>query len=129
MDFPDNETGTFFVGTEEGAVYQANRYDRAGAKSGLVHRDTYRGHTGPVTAIDFHPLHGAVDFSDLFLTTSIDWTVKLWRTKAGNKVSGAVNLGAAPSNISPLHSFEESDDYVFDAKWHPKHPALFSTLR
>lgn len=30
IDFPDNETTTFWVGTEEGNVYQANRYDRAG---------------------------------------------------------------------------------------------------
>ena len=28
--FPDNETTSFWVGTEEGNVYQANRYDRAG---------------------------------------------------------------------------------------------------
>jgi dynein intermediate chain len=129
MDFPDNETSTFFVGTEEGGVYQANRYDRAGAKAGLNHRDSYRGHTGPVTSLDFHPLHGAVDFSDLFLTTSVDWTVKLWRAKAGNKASGGVTmLNSGPSTIAPLYSFEESSDYVYDAKWHPKHPAVFGTV-
>lgn len=129
MDFPDNETSTFFVGTEEGGVYQANRYDRAGAKAGLNHRDSYRGHTGPVTSLDFHPLHGAVDFSDLFLTTSVDWTVKLWRAKAGNKASGGVTtMNSGPSTITPLYSFEESSDYVFDAKWHPKHPAVFGTV-
>ena len=129
MDFPDNETSTFFVGTEEGGVYQANRYDRAGAKAGLNHRDSYRGHTGPVTSLNFHPLHGSVDFSDLFLTTSVDWTVKLWRAKAGNKASGGVTMmNSGPSTIAPLCSFEESSDYVFDAKWHPKHPAVFGTV-
>ena len=35
LNFPDNETTTFWVGTEEGNLYQANRYDRAGAKAGL----------------------------------------------------------------------------------------------
>lgn len=30
MAFPPNETTTFWVGTEDGNVYQANRYDRAG---------------------------------------------------------------------------------------------------
>ena len=30
MDFPPNESSTFWVGTEEGNVYQVNRYDRAG---------------------------------------------------------------------------------------------------
>jgi dynein intermediate chain len=129
MDFPDNETSTFFVGTEEGGVYQANRYDRAGAKAGLNHRDSYRGHAGPVTSLNFHPLHGSVDFSDLFLTTSVDWTVKLWRAKAGTKASGGVTMmNSGHLVINPLCSFEESSDYVYDAKWHPKHPAVFGTV-
>lgn len=29
LGFPKNETSTFWVGTEEGTVYQANRFDRA----------------------------------------------------------------------------------------------------
>jgi dynein intermediate chain len=27
-----------------------------------------------------------------------------------------------------LHSFEAADDYVFDVKWHPNHPAMFGTV-
>jgi len=121
FDFPDNETTTFWVGTEEGNVYQANRYDRAGAKAGLHQSDIYKGHAGPVMAIDFHPLVGSVDFSDYFLTCSVDWTVKLWR-KSTAKPSGTVQL------MHPLYSFDEADDYVYDVKWHPSHPAVFGTV-
>jgi dynein intermediate chain len=113
LDFPDNETSTFWIGTEEGSVFQAQRYDRAGAKAGLNQDEVYKGHAGPVTGLHFHPLVGPVDFSDLFLTSSVDWTVKLWRAKA----KGA-----------PVHSFEEADDYVYDVKWHPQHPAMFGTV-
>lgn len=81
MGFPDNETTAYWAGTEEGNVYQANRYDRAGSKAGINQYDTYRGHHGMVTGLNFHPLHGPVDFSDLYLTSSVDWTVKLWRAK------------------------------------------------
>ncbi|THH27383.1 hypothetical protein EUX98_g6803 [Antrodiella citrinella] len=122
LDFPDNETTTFWVGTEEGNVYQANRYDRAGAKAGLNQYDVYKGHSGPVTGLHFHPLIGQVDFSDLFLTCSVDWTVKLWRAKSLAKPSTAAN------NISPVYSFDEADDYVYDVKWHPGHPAVFGTV-
>ena len=122
LDFPDNETTTFWVGTEEGSVYQANRYDRAGSKAGLNHHDVYKGHSGPVTGIDFHPLTGPVDFSDLFLTSSVDWTVKLWRAKSGAKPSTSHNA------VHPLYSFEEADDYVYDIKWHPHHPAVFGAV-
>ncbi|TCD65904.1 hypothetical protein EIP91_002019 [Steccherinum ochraceum] len=122
LHFPDNETTTFWVGTEEGNVYQANRYDRAGAKAGLNQYDVYKGHSGPVMGLHFHPLIGPVDFSDLFLTCSVDWTVKLWRAKSLAKPSTAVNP------IAPVYSFDEADDYVYDVKWHPGHPAVFGTV-
>ncbi|KAJ7743125.1 WD40-repeat-containing domain protein [Mycena metata] len=122
LDFPNNETTTFWVGTEEGNVYQANRYDRAGAKAGLNQYDVYKGHSGPVMGLHFHPLAGPVDFSDLFLTCSVDWTVKLWRAKSLSKPS------TSPHAIAPLYSFDEADDYVYDVKWHPHHPALFGTV-
>ncbi|KAG6854015.1 hypothetical protein C0991_011502 [Blastosporella zonata] len=122
LDFPDNETTAFWVGTEEGSVYQANRYDRAGAKAGLNQYDVYKGHAGPVMSLHFHPLIGPVDFSDLFLTSSADWTVKLWRAKSVSKTS------TVPHAMPPLYSFDESDDYVYDVKWHPAHPAVFGTV-
>jgi dynein intermediate chain len=122
LDFPDNETTTFWVGTEEGIVYQANRYDRAGAKAGLNQYDVYKSHSGPVMGLHFHPLVGPVDFSDLFLTSSVDWTVKLWRAKSLAKPS------TTPQTVSPIYSFEEADDYVYDVKWHPGHPAVFGTV-
>ncbi|KAF7797184.1 hypothetical protein EIP86_008376 [Pleurotus ostreatoroseus] len=122
LNFPDNETSTFWVGTEEGNVYQANRYDRAGAKAGLNQFDVHKGHAGPVMGLHFHPLIGPVDFSDLFLTCSVDWTVKLWRAKSLAKPS------TQPNVVPPIYSFDEADDYVYDVKWHPAHPALFGSV-
>lgn len=136
LGFPDSDTKTFWVGTEEGNVYAANRHDLGGLKRGLVQTETYRGHSGPVTSIDFHPLAGAVDLSDLFLTSGVDWTVKLWkRGAAGTSTAATEAGGAAPTNkstaakmVSPILSFEGADDYVYDARWHPHHPALFGTV-
>lgn len=169
LGFPLGETSTFWCGTEEGNVYAANRYDRAGAKAGLVQNEVYRGHSGPVTGLDFHPAEGNVDLSDLFLTCGVDWTVKLWRaggttargggggargTQNGSSSSssgaGAGSLGrsggassrgatsasiggsgssaAPPGTISPLFTFEEAGDYVYDVRWHPVHPAVFGSV-
>ncbi|KIR98614.1 dynein intermediate chain, cytosolic [Cryptococcus deuterogattii 2001/935-1] len=132
FDFPDNETSTFWIGTEEGSVYQANRYDRASAKAGLNSEEAYRDHAAPVTGIHFHPGTGSIDFSDLFLTSSVDWTVKLWRTKAASNTKGASGMQASgkgeDKTVAPVHSFEEANDYVFDVKWHPHHPAVFGTV-
>lgn len=41
----------------------------------------FEGHQGPITGIHCHSAVGAVDFSHLFVTSSFDWTVKLWTTK------------------------------------------------
>ncbi|ORX94506.1 WD40 repeat-like protein [Basidiobolus meristosporus CBS 931.73] len=122
VGFPDNETTAFWVGTEEGNVYQANRYDRAGSKAGINQFDTYKGHNGVITGLHFHPLVGPIDFSDLFLTCSVDWTVKLWKAKSVTKAP------TAPRQISPLYSFEEASDYVYDVKWSPSHPSVFAAV-
>lgn len=138
LGFPEGETATFWVGTEEGHVYSGQRYDRAGSKAGLVQNEVYRGHSGPVTSLDFHPVAGPVDLSDLFLTSGVDWTVKLWRAGAAGVASGAggkgpttPSLGSSASRagtVKPLLSFEEANDYVYDVRWHPHHPALFGTV-
>lgn len=52
---------------------------RHGSKAGIV--DAYEGHQGPVTGVSTHATLGPIDFSHLFLTSSIDWTVKLWSVK------------------------------------------------
>lgn len=139
LDFPASETSTFWIGTEEGSIYQANRYDRASSKAGLNNEEIYKSHAGPVTGIHFHPGSGSIDFSDLFLSCSVDWTVKLWRgSGAGHRSTGGVTHGVKnstpagmadkESGIAPIHSFEEADDYVFDVKWHPNHPAVFGSV-
>ncbi len=94
----------------------------AGSKAGLNQYDVYRGHSGPVMGLHFHPLQGPVDFSDLFLSCSADWTVKLWRARSIAKPSTAANT------LTPIYSFDEADDYVYDVKWHPSQPALFGSV-
>lgn len=32
------------------------------------------------------------------------------------------------TDIKPLYSFEGADDYVYDVKWSPNHPALFGSV-
>lgn len=137
LGFPKSETATFWVGTEEGNVYAANRYDRAGSKAGLVQTTVYRGHEGPVLGMDFHPgQEGAVELGELFLTCGVDWTVKLWRTALGtkgaskgtNSTTTTATSRTAGSVVEPILSFEEADDYVYDVKWHPHHPALFGSV-
>ncbi|XP_046686026.1 cytoplasmic dynein 1 intermediate chain 2-like [Homalodisca vitripennis] len=107
LAFPHNDVNNFVVGSEEGAVYSACRH---GSKAGVT--ETYEGHQAPVTGIDTHKVQEGIDLSHLFLTSSFDWTIKLWNLKE-NK---------------PLYSFEDNGDYVCDVAWSPTHPALFAAV-
>ncbi|XP_043471198.1 cytoplasmic dynein 1 intermediate chain isoform X10 [Leptopilina heterotoma] len=107
LAFPHGDVNNFVVGSEDGMVYSACRH---GTKAGVT--EMYEGHQGPVTGIDAHAVQGGIDFSHLFLTSSIDWTIKLWSLKE-NK---------------PLYSFEHNGDYVYDVAWSPTHPALFAVV-
>ncbi|XP_076379326.1 cytoplasmic dynein 1 intermediate chain short wing isoform X34 [Megalopta genalis] len=107
LAFPQGDVNNFVVGTEDGTVYSACRH---GTKAGVL--ETYEGHQGPVTGVSAHAEQVGIDFSHLFLTSSIDWTIKLWSLKE-NK---------------PLYSFEHNGDYVYDVAWSPTHPALFAAV-
>lgn len=107
LAFPHNDVNNFVVGSEEGAVYAACRH---GSKAGVT--ETYEAHQAPVTGINTHKVQGGIDFSHLFLTSSFDWTIKLWNQK----------------ETKPLYSFEDNGDYVYDVAWSPVHPALFAAV-
>lgn len=120
LALPDNETETFWVGTEEGNVYHCHRHDQFGVKAGIS--DVYKGHGAAITGISFHPLFGPANLSNYFLTSSVDWTINLWRAKTGNKAS------SAPETIEPVMTFAESDDHIYDVKWSTSHPAVFGAV-
>uniref|UniRef100_A0A674CI04 Dynein cytoplasmic 1 intermediate chain 2 n=1 Tax=Salmo trutta TaxID=8032 RepID=A0A674CI04_SALTR len=82
MSFPLGDVNNFAVGSEDGSVYMACRH---GSKAGIS--EMFEGHHGPITGIDCHTATGPVDFSHLFVTSSFDWTVKLWSTKVLYRLS------------------------------------------
>eukprot|EP01135_Chromosphaera_perkinsii_P004422 Nk52_evm25s280 gene=Nk52_evmTU25s280 len=107
MSFAEGETNKFIVGSEDGGVFSAHRL---GSKRGIS--DSLGYHYGPVTGVSVHPPQGAVDYSDLVLSSSIDWSVKLWSQKSQQC----------------LFSFEDAVDYVCDVQWSPTHPSVFAAV-
>lgn len=47
------------------------------------------------------------------LSASADWSVNLWSKNNPD---------------SPLFTFDENDDYIYDAKFHPTNPSLFAQV-
>lgn len=113
LSFPENETNVLYVGAEDGSVCQVHIL---GSKVGVT--ECYDGHDAPVTGIDMHPhgdasQHGVEAATDLALTSSFDWSIKLWMVKQYQ---------------SPVLSMDMFEDYVYDARWHPAHPAVFASV-
>ena len=86
----------------------------------------YQGHQAPVTKIALHPGKSMVegkgsnksmmtDMSELMLSASMDWTVKLWYAKNEEK-------------RTPIFTFESSQEYVYDVQWSPVHPSVFAQV-
>lgn len=123
--FPPSDPTTFLCGTEEGTIYHCHRYDRAGAKAGVDNRISYKAHTAPVMSVNFHPARGPLDLGDLVLSTSVDWTVKLWRARPS--ASATPSSSSDQQSVSPLREFVR-DDLVYDAKWSPVRPSIFACV-
>lgn len=70
-------------------------------------------HYGLITSIEPHPSRSN-KYKHLLLSSSLDWTVKLWDLK---------------NFAQPLiEFFSPSYDYVCDVQWSPVHPAVFATI-
>ena len=136
IGFPPSDPTSFLVGTEEGILYPCHRYDRAGARAGVDSAVRYDGHSAPVMGLSFHSARGPVDLSDLVLTSSLDWSAKLWKTRpfstfarsTGTKTSkmnadGEVQI----ENVSCIAEFAR-EDVVYDARWAPQRPSVFGLV-
>lgn len=73
----------------------------------------YDEHEGPISSMSINnPSYECQALSGLVLTSSFDWTVKLW---------------SPTDNKESIRTFEHSDDYIYDVAWNPVNPSLFAT--
>jgi dynein intermediate chain len=113
IDFPPRDHNTLLAGSDEGHIYKARIFE----SKDHVFDTIYNAHDAPITNLRFLPQSATAATtapqslqSQFFITSSYDWTVKLW----SNTLS------------RPLHVFESARDYVFDCQFHPVNPALFA---
>ncbi|EGP91481.1 unnamed protein product [Zymoseptoria tritici ST99CH_1A5] len=125
ISFPASDPTYFLSGTEQGNIFPVHRYDRAGAKSGVDVRTSYRGHEAPVTGIDFHPARGKIDLGDLFVSSGLDWSVKVWRARPPS--STASTISGNTEIVKPLLEIQREDS-VYDVKWSPTKPGIFGCV-
>jgi dynein intermediate chain len=113
MDFPEGESDKFFVGSDDFSMYQCNFH----LNNDQHVTQSFKDHSAPITKVHSHPRASQSEisarsdnFSDLLLTSSMDWTVKLW----------------SPKCKKDLFTFENAQEYVYDVEWSPVHPSMFA---
>ncbi|KNC76118.1 hypothetical protein SARC_11374 [Sphaeroforma arctica JP610] len=117
--FADGEMSEFVVGGEDGGLYAVPRYvinpkqrHNDTGSTAMKPKKFEDVHYGPVLGLSSHPRKGEVDLSDLILSCSADWTLKLWHK----------------STQKSIITFEDSADYVYDVAWSPVHPTVFASI-
>ncbi|KAM7536581.1 hypothetical protein Aperf_G00000088781 [Anoplocephala perfoliata] len=118
MAFFAGDQNNFVVGTESGNIYTDQRHssraveNHTGGGGGGRRLQSYRGHSTVVSGIATHPSPCTISFSHIFLSSSLDWTVRLWSVR---------------DHHTPLHTFDDYSECVYGVDWSPIHPALFAT--
>ena len=111
MRFADGETNDACMGAEDGGIYRVLVH---GSNAGVQVRK--EAHGAPVTALSFHPNSpGSRFLSSLVLSSSMDWTVKLWSHDRNGPEKA-------------LHTFDHGTNYVYDVQWSPVHPSVFASV-
>ncbi|KAH7647200.1 dynein intermediate chain 2 [Cryptosporidium bovis] len=98
---------SIICGSEDGSIYQTIVKTN---KPGTISSTFQNAHDGFITCLDYHPIN------DCFLSSSADWTIKLW---APNPMANSFTL---------LYTFESSENYVIGVSWHPIHPGIFAAI-
>jgi len=109
--YPRNPHQLVF-GSTDGFIYKGSIFQKMASSQRDIEVTPIKAHHGPITSMEFHPGGNRVPktISDTFLTSSFDWTVKLWNYRTEQEI----------------HCFEHMQDYVHDCKWSPVHPAVFA---
>lgn len=105
--FPMGDANNYYVGSLNGALYKNALHNRSTDKITM-----YDEHDGPISSLSINNPSEHESLNGLVLTSSFDWTVKLW----------------SPQAKQSLKTFENFEDFVYDVAWNPVNPSLFATV-
>jgi WD40 repeat protein len=101
FDFNQKDSNMYLVGTEDGQIHKCS------SSYNEQYLNTYSNHTGPVHKVKWSPF-----LSNVFLSCSSDWTVRLWNQE----------------NEDEVFKFQSGKDTINDIAWSPQHSTYFASV-
>ncbi|KAK0151733.1 WD repeat-containing protein 78 [Merluccius polli] len=102
FDFHPQESNIYLVGTEEGHIHTCS------CSNNEQYLETYQAHKHPVHRVRWSPLS-----SDVFISCSSDWTVRLWRR----------------GFHTPMLDLTSTYSGVYDVAWSPRWATVFAAVK
>lgn len=94
FDFNKKDPNIYLIATEDGIIHKCSKSYKE------QYLESYFSHTGPIYKVRHNPFH-----SDVFISCSADWSVRIWNSKS-----------EAP--VFVLKSLDLYDE-VLDCRWNP----------
>ncbi|EGR27431.1 hypothetical protein IMG5_196130 [Ichthyophthirius multifiliis] len=115
MQFPQGDTNNFYIGAEDGQIYRSQLHQKQNNSSQNIVSQC-QAHDAMISSLSIsNDPNGVHQLSGLVLTSSFDWTVKLWNPKQGGE-------------FKHIQTFDYSEDYVFDVQWNTVNPTIFASV-
>lgn len=96
FDFNKRDGRIYIAGTEDGHIYKCS------TSYSEQYLETYSGHLGPVYSVQWSPFQ-----SNLFISSSADWSVKLWTEGKVCMLSGTLRVYVVYCRQLCLHVFAQ----------------------
>ena len=113
MGMQNFENNNLLVGSDDYNIYQISLHASENEDNNKNLVASFKGHEGPIYSVTPHPgdPFNTYNFSSLFLSSSADWTTRLWTKNQDN---------------SPLITIDNNEDSIYCSKWCPTNASVFS---
>ena len=113
MGMQNYENNNLLIGSDDNSIYQITLHANENEENNKNLVASFKAHEGPIYSVTPHPgdPFNTYNFSQLFLSSSADWTTRLWS-------KGQVD--------NPLIVIDNNEDSIYCSKWCPTNASVIA---
>ncbi len=113
MGMQQYENNNLLIGSDDNSIYQITLHGNENEENNQNLVASFKAHEGPIYSVTPHPgdPFNTYNFSQLFLSSSADWTTRLWS-------KGQVD--------NPLIVIDNNEDSIYCSKWCPTNASVIA---